>query len=172
MKFSINMTASPSLSAPTMTQEFREIYNRVKSAAAESAWILGSGLPESCYQCAMARELNSNRDDGDSLLWNTEQVIPVHVYRSFFVGFCRADIVYGPYPGHNEGVECNLSERGVVIECKAVKNLTDEHRAQLFAYMRWGGFHSGFLVNFSVGEPIRSCAVDVEAYGLNGIRYA
>ena len=36
----------------------------------------------------------------------------------------------------------------IIVEIKAVKNLTDEHRAQTLNYLRATGFELGFLVNF------------------------
>lgn len=36
----------------------------------------------------------------------------------------------------------------VIIELKAVKNLADEHRAQVFNYLRATGLKVGLLVNF------------------------
>lgn len=37
----------------------------------------------------------------------------------------------------------------IIIECKAVKKLTAEHRAQLFNYMRLTKMRAGVLVNFA-----------------------
>ena len=37
----------------------------------------------------------------------------------------------------------------VIVECKAVKKLTSEHRAQLFNYMRLTRSRAGVLVNFA-----------------------
>ncbi len=36
----------------------------------------------------------------------------------------------------------------IVVELKAVKKLLDEHRAQLFNYLKAGNFQLGLLVNF------------------------
>lgn len=36
----------------------------------------------------------------------------------------------------------------IIVEIKAVKNLTEEHRAQVLNYLRATGFELGFLVNF------------------------
>jgi len=40
----------------------------------------------------------------------------------------------------------------VILEIKAVKKLTDDHRAQVMNYLRATGFELGLLVNFS-GQP-------------------
>ena len=37
----------------------------------------------------------------------------------------------------------------IIIECKAVNKLTNEHRAQLFNYMHLTKYRMGILVNFS-----------------------
>jgi hypothetical protein len=37
----------------------------------------------------------------------------------------------------------------VIIECKAVSNLNNDHRAQLFNYMRLTKIRMGVLVNFA-----------------------
>ena len=36
----------------------------------------------------------------------------------------------------------------IVVELKAVKELTDEHRAQVHNYLKATGYHLGLLVNF------------------------
>ncbi len=36
----------------------------------------------------------------------------------------------------------------IIVEMKAVKELCDEHRAQVFNYLRATGFQLGMLVNF------------------------
>ena len=36
----------------------------------------------------------------------------------------------------------------IILEIKAVKELTDEHRAQLINYLRASGLKLGFLINF------------------------
>jgi len=36
----------------------------------------------------------------------------------------------------------------IIIELKAVRDISDEHRAQIFNYLRATGLHLGLLVNF------------------------
>ena len=42
--------------------------------------------------------------------------------------------------------------RRIIVEIKAVKNLTDEHRAQVINYLNATGYQLGILVNFG-GHP-------------------
>ena len=37
----------------------------------------------------------------------------------------------------------------IILECKAVETLKDEHRQQLWNYMRLTGIHVGVLYNFA-----------------------
>lgn len=38
----------------------------------------------------------------------------------------------------------------IVVELKAVGSLLPVHEAQLLSYLKLGGFHIGFLLNFNV----------------------
>ncbi|HUO12393.1 MAG TPA: GxxExxY protein, partial [Caulobacteraceae bacterium] len=38
----------------------------------------------------------------------------------------------------------------VVVEVKAVETLMEVHRAQLFSYLKLGGYRLGYLLNFNV----------------------
>ena len=49
----------------------------------------------------------------------------------------------------------------VIVECKAVKKITSEHRAQLFNYMRLTQSRAGVLVNFAKSY------VEIERYFYN-----
>lgn len=42
-----------------------------------------------------------------------------------------------------------LCLENVIVECKAVTKLTNEHRAQLFNYLRLTEVKAGILVNFA-----------------------
>ena len=41
------------------------------------------------------------------------------------------------------------NDHPIIVECKAVDNLTDAHRQQLWNYMRLTGIHVGVLYNFA-----------------------
>jgi GxxExxY protein len=43
-----------------------------------------------------------------------------------------------------------LVEDAVIVELKAVKELTPLHEAQLLSYLKLGGFQLGLLINFNV----------------------
>ncbi len=90
---------------------------------------LGAGLNEYCYQEGLELELN-------------ERHIPYEREKSF-------------HPAYH-GKEMQASYRvdficrgSIIVECKSVSNLTQDHRAQLFNYMRLLGYPCGILVNFS-----------------------
>jgi len=43
-------------------------------------------------------------------------------------------------------------EDQIILELKACKNLTDEHTAQLFGYMKAAGIRHGMLINFGASK--------------------
>ncbi len=90
--------------------------------------VLGPGLNESCYQEGMELELK-------------EKKIP----------FVR-EMTFHP---HYRGVPMEATFRvdfickdDIIVECKAVSDVTGAHRAQLFNYMRLLQMQCGVLVNF------------------------
>jgi GxxExxY protein len=90
---------------------------------------LGPGLTEYCYQEGFEMELK-------------ERNIP----------YCRELTFHPNY--HEKQMESTfrvdfLCKKGIVVECKAVSTLTENHRAQLFNYMRLLDVPCGILVNFS-----------------------
>jgi GxxExxY protein len=90
---------------------------------------LGAGLNEYCYQEGLAMEL-------------IEQGIPFQREMSF----------HPTYHGQPMNAEYRidfLCKENVIVECKAVSELTNNHRAQLFNYMRLQKKSCGILVNFS-----------------------
>ena len=91
-------------------------------------WILGPGFLEDIYRRALMIELELSGIES-----STENRIEV-VYKDKEVGTHRLDI---------------LVEDQVVIELKAVEQLTASHYAQVRSYLRATGLHKGLLVNFS-----------------------
>ncbi len=92
---------------------------------------LGPGVNEYCYQEALAMELGDRGIDFE----REKEFHPTYkgrlmnaVYRVDFI--CKGN---------------------VVVECKAVPQLTATHRAQLFNYMRLLNMPCGIIVNFFPG---------------------
>lgn len=90
---------------------------------------IGAGVNEYCYQEGLEIELK-------------ERNIP----------YCREASFHPVY--HGKAMQAIyrvdfICKQNIVIECKAVSNLTNDHRAQLFNYMRLLGFSCGILVNFA-----------------------
>jgi GxxExxY protein len=88
---------------------------------------LGAGFLESVYEKAL---LIAIRDKGLA----AQPQVPLQViFRNQTVGDFIADIVV---------------ENKVLIELKAVKNLTPEHQAQIINYLRATRIEIGLLINF------------------------
>lgn len=91
---------------------------------------LGPGLFESAYKECLYYELHAN-----GFKVEKEKPIPL-VYNSIKLdcGY-RADIVV---------------EERILLELKAIEELTKIHLAQMLTYLRIGGYHLGFIMNFNV----------------------
>lgn len=90
---------------------------------------LGAGLNEYCYQEGLQIQLE-------------ESQIPYKKELTF----------YPKYHGHQMKTHYRvdfLCKDDIVIECKSVELLNNNHRAQLFNYMRLLNLPCGILVNFS-----------------------
>jgi GxxExxY protein len=99
-------------------------------AAIEVHKHLGPGLLESAYQQCLARELTL-RD----IPYKSEWPLPLEykglrVKCGYRIDFLVADTV--------------------VVETKSVEAIAPVHQAQLFTYMRLGGWKVGLLLNFNV----------------------
>jgi len=91
---------------------------------------LGPGFLESAYEACMAHELTR---------------------RGFTVERQK------PQPVHYEGIEIEVGYRldilvngSVIIELKAVEQLTPIHQAQIMTYLKLSDKTLGFLINFNV----------------------
>ena len=113
-----------------VTEEQERIAKKVLDCAYEVHTQLGPGLLESAYQACLIYELKSN-----GLYIEKEKQIPV-LYKNMTIdcGY-RIDIVVE----HNK----------LIIENKAVKELTDIHLSQILTYMKLSGISLGFLFNFN-----------------------
>lgn len=110
--------------------ELDELTKRVIGIAYEVSNILGSGFVEKVYENSFFHLLRKNKID-------VIQQYPIKVlFDGVIVGEFYADL---------------LVEEKVLIELKAVSELTDEHLAQALNYLRATGFPTGLLINF--GKP-------------------
>jgi GxxExxY protein len=90
---------------------------------------LGCGFLESVYQAALAYELEKNH-----IIFEKEKSMPVK-YNGVYL-----DI----------GYRCDfLIENKVIVECKAVKELTPIDTAQLLNYLKISHLQAGLLINFN-----------------------
>ena len=90
--------------------------------------VLGPGFLEQVYQEAFEHELVAR-----GVAYQREVEIPVlYKGRKLACGY-RADFI---------------CLDGIIVELKAVSQLTDDHRAQVMNYLKATGFKLGILVNF------------------------
>lgn len=113
--------------------DIRQIMQIIKESAYEVRLQLAPGFLESVYQNALIWELRSRG-------LNAEKEIPIPVkYKNHIVGDFRADI---------------LVNNTIIIELKAVRELTPLHGAQLVNYLVATGIDYGYLINYG-GEKYR-----------------
>ena len=107
-----------------------EIGGLILDCATKVHKAIGPGLLESAYEACLAFEL-----DELGVAYQRQLALPL-VYQSVRIdaGY-RIDL---------------LVERKVVVEIKAVEQLTDVHRAQRLSYLRLGDFRLGYRLNFNV----------------------
>ena len=95
--------------------------------------ILGYGFLESVYLKALVIELRSR-----GLKAETQKEIRVR-YKDEDVGSYYADIIVNDE---------------IILELKAIENLTKAHEAQLLNYLKGTGLTLGFLINFGKEKAI------------------
>lgn len=101
----------------------------VIGAAIEVHRVLGAGYLESLYQGALALELRSR-----GIRFEKEKIIAV-TYKGNPIGESRLDF---------------LIENTLVVELKAVANLTPLHEAQVLSYLKATNNNLALLINFNV----------------------
>ena len=113
-----------------VTEEQEKISKIVLDCAYEVHTQLGPGLLESAYQICLLYELRNK-----GLYIEEEKPLPV-IYKNITIdcGY-RIDIL--------------VEHDKLIIENKAVKELTDIHLAQILSYMRLSNISLGFLFNFN-----------------------
>lgn len=110
-----------------------ELLDEIKDAAYEVRKALAPGYLESVYQNALMLELTSRG-------LNAMAEVPLDVfYKNHRVGEFRADIIV---------------EHKVVLEIKAIRDISVIHEAQLVNYLVATGIDYGFLINYG-GEKYR-----------------
>lgn len=107
---------------------------RVIGCAIDVHRVLGPGLLESIYQQCLAHEF-----DLQEISYQRELPMPVR-YKGLKMdtGF-RMDF---------------LVEDQLVLELKAVKEVSDLYRAQTLTYMKLSGVSTGLLINFNVQKLV------------------
>ena len=90
---------------------------------------MGVGLNEHCYQEAFEMQLTEM-----NIVYEREKAFNPHFHGKKLKSSFRLDF---------------LCKENVIVECKAVSILNENHRAQLFNYMHLLKFRCGILVNFA-----------------------
>ena len=106
---------------------FKGLSYQVVGAAMEVHRLLGSGFLEAVYQTALAHELK--------LLG-----IPFEQQKRLTVKY--KDVVVGDY------IADFVIDEKIIIEIKAVSNLTSSHQAQALNYLAATGYQLAILLNF------------------------
>ena len=91
---------------------------------------LGPGLLESAYEACLAYELVER-----GITVSRQKLLPIRYGQLEIDAGYRLDL---------------LVDDQIVVELKAVGSLLPVHEAQLLSYLKLGGFHMGFLLNFNV----------------------
>lgn len=119
--------------------KYSKLTEKIIKAAYTVHNVLGFGFLEKVYQNALMIEL---RKTGLSIL--SEEPITVY-YENEIVGEYVADIVV---------------EGKVILELKAVKELTEIHEVQLVNYLKATGIEVGLLLNFGHSVQIKRKVFD------------
>jgi len=95
---------------------------------------LGPGLLESAYEQCLAFELSVN-----GIEFKLQQPVPVEYKNIKLECGYRIDV---------------LIENRLILELKAVDQISNIHMAQLLTYMKLAGIQTGLLINFNVTRLI------------------
>ena len=106
----------------------RELTFEIIGAAMEVHRVLGPGFLESLYQRGIEAELRCR-----SVPFESQKRIDVK-YRGDSLGEHVLDLVV---------------DGKVVVELKAVKDLTDQHQSQIISYLKASGLQISLLINFA-----------------------
>ena len=108
--------------------DIKTLVDRIRQIAYDLHAYLGTGLLEKVYENGLAHRL---RNDG--LHVETQKPLSVYDADEFCLGEYFADLVV---------------EGRVIVELKAVRNIADEHYAQILNYLKITGAPAGLLINF------------------------
>lgn len=103
---------------------------KVIGAAIEVHRALGPGLLEAVYEECLCHELSLR-----NISFNRQYGLPVKYKNVFLECGHRIDL---------------LVDNRIVIELKAVDQLSSLHEAQLLSYLKSGNWNIGLLINFNV----------------------
>ena len=111
-------------------EEYKALTESIIGAAIDVHRALGPGLLESCYSACLAYELSAR-----NILFRKEVDLPV-VYNNVKLecGY-RMDFVVAD---------------AVLLELKAVDEITSLHESQILSYLKLSGLRVGLLLNFNV----------------------
>ena len=107
----------------------KELSGSVIGAAIEVHRILGAGFLESVYENALAVELRSR-----GIFFEKQKIISL-TYKGHSIGESRLDF---------------LIENTLIVELKAVSQLTPLHEAQALSYLKATNRNVALLINFNV----------------------
>ena len=108
--------------------QFEDLSKKIIGAAIEVHRILGSGFLENIYEEALKLELTKC-----GLHFDSQKEIKIE-YLGVQIGVHRIDMIV---------------ENEIIVELKAVKELSDIHLAQLLSYLKAANLKVGLLLNFS-----------------------
>jgi GxxExxY protein len=109
-------------------KKFDKLSNQLIGKAIEVHKTLGPGFNESIYQNALIIEFEEAK-----IHLETEKEIPIY-YRGEVVGIHRIDI---------------KADNKIILELKAVSDITDVHVAQVVSYLKATGLNIGLILNFA-----------------------
>ena len=127
-EFSIDEITVEEIEREKETHQFEELTNKIIGAAILVHRELGPGFIESIYEEALKVEFTEH-----NFSFESQKEITIK-YLGVVVGVHRLDLVV---------------EKQVILELKAVKELTDVPFAQLRSYLKATGLKVGLLLNFS-----------------------
>jgi GxxExxY protein len=113
----------------------QELTQQIIAAAIDVHKGVGPGLLESVYEACLAHEMALRK-----IAFESQKQVLVR-YKGVQLAFdLRADLIV---------------DGRVVVELKAVDQMTDVHRAQILTYMRLANCRIGLLINFNVAQLVK-----------------